>query len=141
MEDDYKKFVETLSTNKNTIKVVNSLHIIGNYDYKECTPVDLEQIILSMKPNSPKSIVTICYVLSLYAKYLNDDRLYYMVQDINRSTLWLKAKPYASKKFISHTSFDDVCRDIDIYEDFNSFRLKPIRYIIPLIYSCKGRRL
>lgn len=119
MSDDFKSFVETLEAH-NTIKVVNSLQAIGQYDYSDCTPIDLEQIILSMQPNSPKAIITICYVIGLYAKYLKDDRLYHMVQDINKNTLWLIAKPNASKKFISHSSFEEVCHDIDVYEDLNS---------------------
>ena len=120
MSDDFKRFVETLEA-PNTIRVVNSLQAIGEYDYSNCTPVDLEQIILSMKPNSPKAIITICYVLSLFAKYLKDDRLYHMVQDINKGILWLVAKPNAPKKFISHISFDEVCHDIGVYEELNSF--------------------
>ena len=120
MSDDFKRFVDTLET-PNTIKVVNSLQAIGEYDYSDCTPVDLEQIILSMKPNSPKAIITICYVLGLFAKYLKDDRLYHMTQDIDKNVLWLMAKPNAPKKFISHSSFEEVYNDIGVYEDFNSF--------------------
>ena len=120
MSDDFKRFVETLEA-PNTIRVVNSLQAIGEHDYSNCTPVDLEQIILDMKPNSPKAIITICYVLNLFAKYLKDDRLCHMVQDINKGTLWLMAKPNAPKKFISHISFEEVCHDIGVYEEFNSF--------------------
>ena len=120
MSDDFKRFVDTLEA-PNTIKVVNSLQAIGEHDYSNCTPVDLEQIILNMKPNSPKAIITICYVLGLFAKYLKDDRLYNMIQDIDKSALWLMAKPNASKKFISHASFEEVYHDIGVYEDLNPF--------------------
>lgn len=120
MGDNFKRFVETLET-PNTIKVVNSLQAIGEHDYTDCTPAELEQIILNMKPNSPRAIITICYVISLYAKYLKNDQLYYMSQDINKSALWLRAKPNAPKKFISHSSFEEVYHDIGVYEEFNSF--------------------
>lgn len=120
MSDDFDDFIETLKA-PNTIKVVNSLRAIGQYDYSNCSVVDLEDIILSMKPNSMRSITTICYVIGLYAKYLKDDRLCNTIQEINRSDLWAKAKPNASKKFISHSRFKEIYHDIGIYEDFNSF--------------------
>ena len=120
MNDNFMNFVNTLES-PNTIKVVNSLQAIGQYDYSECTPVDLEQIILSIHPNSPKAIITICYVMGLYAKYLDDDKLYHMIQDIDRNSLWLMAKPNAPKKFISHSSFEEVYHDVGVYEDLNSF--------------------
>lgn len=120
MSDDFKKFVETLEA-PNTIKVVNSLQAIGKFNYSNCTHDDLEQIILSMKPNSLKTIITICYVIGLYARYLKDDRLYQMAQDIDKSILWEKAKPNASKKFISHNNFEEVYHNIGVYEELNSF--------------------
>ncbi|MBR5604252.1 MAG: hypothetical protein IKW51_08635 [Bacteroidales bacterium] len=120
MSEEFKRFVETLQT-QNTIKVVKSLQVIGDYNYLNCTPVDLEQIILSIKPNSPKAIITICYVMSLYAKYLGDNKLYQMIQNVDKNKLWLKAKPNASKKFISHSLFTEVYHDIGVYEEFNSF--------------------
>ena len=120
MNDDFKRFIDTLEV-PNTIKVVNSLQAIGEYDYSNCNPVDLEQIVLSMKPNSPKAIITICYVLGLFAKYMKDDRLCHMIQDMDKNALWLLAKPNAAKKFISHVGFEEVYHDIGMYEEFNSF--------------------
>lgn len=120
MSDSFKHFIETLES-PNTIKVVNSLQAIGQYDYSNCTDTDLEQIILSLKPSSTKSIITTCYVLSLYAKYLNNDNLYYMVQNIDKGALWLKAKPNAPQKFISHSSFENVYHEVGVYEEVNSF--------------------
>lgn len=120
MSEDFKRFVETLQA-QNTIKVVMSLQVIGEYDYSNCTPDKLESIILSIQPNSPKAIITICYVMSLYAKHLNNHKLYQMIQDMDKNKLWEKAKPNASKKFISHSLFDEVYHDIGVYEEFNSF--------------------
>lgn len=120
MTDNYKRFIESLDS-PNTIKVVNSMRVIGDYDYTNCTQESLGKIILSMKPNSPRAITTICYVMGLYARYLNDDHLYQMVLDIDRKTLWSLAKPYASRKYISHSEFKDVHHKIGVFEDLNGF--------------------
>jgi hypothetical protein len=120
MNNDFDDFIKTIKA-PNTLKVVNSLQDIGKYDYSECTLADLEKIIISMKPNSLRAITTICYVLGLYSKHLNNKQLYDLIQEINRNELWLKAKPNAPKKFISYSKFEDVYRDIGIYEDLNSF--------------------
>lgn len=119
MSDTFKEFVKALEA-PNTVKVVNSLQAIGQHDYSDCTLADLEQIILSMNPNSPKAIITICYVLGLYARYLEDDRLYNMVQDIDRNALWKKAKPNAPQKFISHNNFKTVYHHLGVYEETNA---------------------
>lgn len=120
MRDDFGCFVDSIET-PNTKRVVNSLRAIGENDYVNCTPADLERVILNMKPNSPKAIITICYVLGAFAKYLGDDHLNNVVQQIDRNALWLKAKPNAPKKFISHTNFEEVYHDIGVYEELNSF--------------------
>lgn len=120
MSEEFNQFVETLQA-PNTIKVVTSLQVVGEYDYSNCTPDELERIILDIRPNSPKAIITICYVMSLYAKYLGDKKLYQMIQDIDRNKLWIKAKPNASKKFISYSLFNEVYHDIGVYEEFNAF--------------------
>lgn len=79
MQEDYNRFIETIDS-PNTAKVVKSLKKIGEYDYSNCTPVMMEHIILSLEPNSPKSITTIVYILSLYAKFLGNDNMYHMVK-------------------------------------------------------------
>lgn len=135
MSEDFKRFVETLET-PNTIKVVNSLQVVGQYDYSNCTPDDLERIILSTKPNSPKAIVTTCYVMGLYARYLGDERLYQMIQELDNNSLWAKAKPNAAKKFISNSMFQEVYHDIGVYEEFNSFYYQMLfRCLYEGIYS------
>lgn len=120
VHEDYEGFVKSLNA-KSTLKVANSAREIGKYDYANCTPMELEQIVLSMKPNSPKAITTICYILGLYAKHLENDNMYRMIQDMDRNAIWLMAKPNAPKKFISHTSFENVYHDIGVYEEYNSF--------------------
>ena len=88
--------------------------------------MELEQFILDLKPSSPKSIITICYVIGLYAKWLqeqniiNNDNLYQMVNSLDKKLLWQKAKPQAKRKFISNEQFKRVIHDIEMYEEYNS---------------------
>lgn len=124
-ESLYKNFVETLGSD-NTKKVATSLSKIGEHDYENCTPIDIEQIILSMNPNSPKAITTISYMLSLYAKYLGNDDMQNMVRDIDRNALWSMAKPMANKKFISNNVFENAYKDIGIYEEYNSLYIQTL---------------
>lgn len=119
MSGNFEKFVETLES-PNTIKVVKSMQAIGKYDYTNCTIDDIEQVILNMNPNSLRAIITMCYVFSLYAQYLKDDRLYQIIQGIDRNALWNLAKPNAAKKFISHSLYEEVYHDIGMYEELNA---------------------
>lgn len=135
MQEDYNRFIETIDS-PNTAKVVKSLKKIGEYDYSNCTPAMMEHIILSLEPNSPKSITTIVYILSLYAKFLGNDNMYHMVKDINRNALWLIAKPGARKKFISYSQFKETFKDIELYEEYNSLYISALfRCIYEGIYS------
>ena len=135
MGNEFEKFADTFES-PNTVKVINSLQALGEYNYNGISPVDLERIVLDMKPNSPKSITTILYVLSLYAKYLEDDRLYNIVQDIDRKALWIMAKPNASKKFISNSQFKETCKDVELFEEYNSSYISTLfKCIYEGIYS------
>ena len=120
MNDKFKEFLETFDSS-NTARVIKSLQTIGDYDYANYTIEDVEEIILELKPNSLKAITTICYVMGLYAKYLEDDNLYSIVQEIDRNSVWIKAKPSANKKFVSNSDFQTVYHDIGMYEEFNAF--------------------
>jgi hypothetical protein len=132
---NYDGFIGSFSS-VNTAKVAKSLSKIGDYDYSYASPIDIEQIILSLKPNSPKAITTIVYIMSLYAKYLENNDLYNMVQDVDRNVIWSIAKKSASKKFISFSTYKDVCTNIDIYEDYNSFYIQTLfRCLYEGIYS------
>lgn len=123
--NDFEQFVETLKA-PGTMKVARSMKALGEHDYSNCTSEDLENIILSMQPNSPKAVITICYVLGSYAKYLQNDTLYLMVRELDRNSLWIKAKPNARKKYISNAVFEDVYNDIGVYEDYNGFYLQTL---------------
>ena len=110
----------------NTAKVVRFVLKDVDANIENYSLMELEQFILNLKPNSPKSIITICYVLGLYAKWLQEqnlvdnNNLYQMVQSLDKKLLWKKAKPNAKKKFISHEQYKQVVHDIGVYEDFNA---------------------
>jgi hypothetical protein len=97
--------------------------------------MELEQFILDLKPNSPKTIITITYVLGLYAKWLqeqgivNNDNLYQIVQSLDKKLLWLKAKPNAKKKFISYEQYQMITKDIATYEEHSALYYE-------LLFSC-----
>ena len=122
---DFESFIKTFDS-PNTVRVVRSLQAIGDYDYSNCTPLDIENIILNLKPNSLKAITTIIYIMSLYAKYLGNKDMLYMIEDIDRNALWLLAKPNATKKFISNKDFENVYHEIGVHEEHNSFYIQTL---------------
>lgn len=135
MIGSYEEFLKTFNS-PNTLKVARSMSAIAGHDYSNVTPVDVENIIINMQPNSLKSITTICYVFGLYARYIGNDDLYNMVHDVNRNSVWVKAKPNAPKKFISHSDFENVYRDIGMYEEYNGFYIQTLfRCLYEGIYS------
>lgn len=123
--NNIERFIESVKV-PNTAKVVR--HVIKDTDVniENFSPMELERFILDLKPNSPKTIITITYVLGLYAKWLQDegivdnDSLYQMVQSVDKKLLWKKAKPNAKKKFISYEQYKRVLHEIGVYEDFNA---------------------
>lgn len=125
MNNDFEGFIKTFDS-PNTVRVVKSLQAIGDYDYSNCTPFDIENIILSLKPNSPKAITTIIYIMSLYAKHLGNKDMLHMIEDIDRNALWLLAKPNATKKFISNENFESVYHEIGVHEEHNSFYIQTL---------------
>lgn len=119
----------------NTAKVVKFVLKDVDTNIENYSLMELEQFILDLKPSSPKTIITICYVLGLYAKWLqeqgiiNNDNFYQMTQSLDKKLLWKKAKPNAKKKFISHEQYQTVIKDIATYEEFNALYYE-------LLFSC-----
>lgn len=135
MKNDYEGFLKTFGSS-NTMKVMNSYSAIGEHDYTDCTPIDLEQIVLSMKPNSPKAIIMICYVMGKYAEYLGNKELCRMIHDMDRNALWMLAKPHAARKFISNSVFENAYHDVGVYEEYNGFYQQTLfRCLYEGIYS------
>lgn len=120
-----ERFIESIEV-PNTLKVVKFVLRDVDVNIEDYSPMELEQFILDLKPNSPKTIITITYVLGMYAKWLqeqsivSDDNLYQMIQSLDKKLLWKKAKPNAKKKFISHEQYQRVIKDIATYEEYNA---------------------
>lgn len=129
-----ERFIESVKV-ANTAKVVRFVFKNTDVDIENYNQMELEQFILDLKPNSPKSITTICYVLGLYAKWLQEqniiknDNLYQMIQSLDKKLLWKKAKPTAKKKFISYEQYEIVIKDIATYEEYNALHYE-------LLFSC-----
>lgn len=136
-----KKFIESIVV-PNTEKVVRHVLDGVDADIETFSIQELETFILSREPNSPKAIVTICYVLGLYARWLQDEgfvdssALYDLVQALDKKELWKRAKPAARQKFISYSQFCRVISDIGLYEEFNQLYYQTLfRCIYEGIYS------
>lgn len=132
--NNVQRFMESIQV-PNTAKVVKFVLKDVDANIENYSLMELEQFILDLKPSSPKAIITICYVLGLYAKWLQEqgivsnDNLYQMVQSLNKKSLWTKAKPNAKKKFISYEQYQRVIRDIATFEEYNALYYE-------LLFSC-----
>ena len=123
--NNVERFMESVKV-PNTAKVVKFVLKDVDTDIENYSLMELEQFILDLEPNSPKSIITICYVLGMYAKWLqeenivNNDNFYQMIQSLDKKLLWKKAKPNAKKKFISNEQYKRVIKDIATFEEYNA---------------------
>lgn len=119
MNENMERFIDSIeSPNSQKVAKFALKNIEG--DIENCSPIELEQIILDKHPSSQKEIITIVYIISSYAKWLNNDDLYQMINSLDKKLLWKKAKPMAKKKFISNEQFKRVIHDIEMYEEYNS---------------------
>ena len=106
-----------------------------NDNIENYNQIELEQLIIDRKPSSPKEIVTVCYILGSYSKWLQEqgiidnDNLYQMINSLDKKLLWKKCKPTAKKKFISHEQYQMVIKDIATYEEYNALYYE-------LLFSC-----
>lgn len=121
-----QEFIDSTES-KNTQKVIKYVFKrIDEDNIENYNSMQVEQLILNMQPNSNKEIITIIYILSSYAKWLQEqniidnDNLYQILQSIDKKLLWKKAKPRANKKFISNEQFKRIVHDISLYEEYNA---------------------
>ena len=132
--NNVERFIESVQV-PNTAKVVKFVLKGVDANIENYNPMEIEQFILDLKPSSPKTIITITYVLGMYAKWLqeegivSDDNLYQMIQSLDKKLLWKKAKPNAKKKFISYEQYQRVIKDIATYEEYNALYYE-------LLFSC-----
>lgn len=132
--DNVKRFMESVQV-PNTAKVVKFILKNAEANIEDYSLMELEQFILDRKPSSQKEIITTCYVLGMYAKWLqekgivNNDNFYQMVNSLDKKLLWKKAKPNAKKKFINNEEYKRVIKDIATYEEYNALYYE-------LLFSC-----
>ena len=120
MNNNMQRFMDSVES-LNSKKVIK--YVFKKIDYvsiEELNSIQLEQLIINTKPKSPKEIITITYVLSSYAKWINDDNLYQMIQSLDKKLLWEKIKPFSKNKFISYEQYKNIIKDIALYEEYNA---------------------
>lgn len=129
-----ERFINSIESS-NSKKVAQYVLKNINDNIENYNLMELEQLILDRKPNSPKEIVTVCYILGSYNKWLQEqnivdnDNLYQLVSSLDKKLLWKKCKPNAKKKFISEKDYQRVIKDIATYEEYNSLYYE-------LLFSC-----
>lgn len=108
-----KEFINSIEV-ENTAKVVK--HVLGDVEEKieNYTKSELEKFVLDKQPDSYRAIVTICYVIGAYAKWLDKNypfegnTLLEQVNSIDKKQLWKKIKPTARKKFVTYPDLKRV---------------------------------
>ena len=121
MDNSYENFLLSLN-NPNTVKVARSYRAIGACS--QYTEDGIKQTLLSMKPHSQKTIITMCNIWRRYAEFLDNQNLLHLLRGIDSKTLWQDAKPFADRKFMSHAEYLDACMAIDSQHDL----LNPLYY-------------
>ena len=128
MNENMERFIDSIES-PNSQKVAKFALKDVDENLENCSLMGLEQVILNKKPSSQKEITTIIYIFSSYAKWLNNDNLYQLLQSLDKNLLWKKAKPRAKKKFINNEQYQRVIKDIATYEEFNALYYE-------LLFSC-----
>ena len=132
--NNVERFMESVHV-PNTAKVVRFVLKNAETNIENYNLMELEQFILDRKPSSQKEIITTCYVLGMYAKWLQEegmvdnDNFYQIVNSLDKKLLWKKAKPNAKKKFINNEEYKRVIKDIATYEEYNALYYE-------LLFSC-----
>lgn len=126
MNDCILRYLDSIESGNSKKVAQHIFKRINDSDFENYNSIQMEQLILNASPNSSKDIITIIYILSSYAKWLQEqniidnDNMYQILQSIDKKLLWKKAKPQAKKKFISNEDFKKVVHDIEMYEEYNS---------------------
>lgn len=135
MNDYIQEFVDSTES-LNTRKVF--MHVFKKIDannIENCSPMQMEQVIIDSQQSSPKSIITTIYVLSSYAKWLqkqgiiDNDNMLQTLQSLDKKLLWQKCKKTAKKKFISYQEYEQIIKDISTYEEYNALYFE-------LLFAC-----
>lgn len=124
-----REYIDSIESENSRKVAKHVFKRIDDTDINNYGLIQLEHLVLSAKPNSPKDIITIIYVLSSYAKWLKNDNIYQMLQSLDKKLLWKKASPNAKKKFISFKQYEQIIKDIATFEEYNSLYFE-------LLFSC-----
>lgn len=125
MKESYKDFLDICP--EATRKLAGTTYKqVGEYDYNDKSIADIEAVILSLKPQSETSIRDIKYVLSAYIEFLGDSSLAERVRKMNNSQLYSKAKTDAKQRFVSYSDYVELCKNINMHEDFNRVYYKSL---------------
>ena len=134
MNENIERFIDSIeSPNSKKVAKFALKNIDG--DIENYSQMEIEQVIIERKPSSPKEIVTVCYILGSYSKWLKEqniidnDNLYQIVNSLDKKLLWKKCKPLAKKKFINNEEYQRVIKDIATYEEYNALYYE-------LLFSC-----
>jgi hypothetical protein len=128
VNETIERFIDSIES-PNIQKVAKFALKDVDENLENCSLMGLVQVILNKKPSSQKEITTIIYIFSSYAKWLNNNNLYQLLQSLDKNLLWKKAKPRAKKKFINNEQYQRVIKDIATYEEFNALYYE-------LLFSC-----
>lgn len=129
MNSYIQEYIDSIESDNSKKVAKHVFKRIDDVDINNYSLIYLEQLVLSAKPNSPKDIITIIYVLSSYAKWLKNENVYQMLQSLDKKLLWKKASPYAKKKFISFKQYEQIVKDIATFEEYNSLYFE-------MLFSC-----
>lgn len=135
MNENMERYIGSIesSNSQKVIKHIFKKIDMGNIEHYN--PIQMERVIINARPNSPKEIITMIYVISSYLKWLqeqgviNNDNAYQVVQSLDKKLLWKKCKPQAKKKFISNEQYQMIIKDIATYEEYNALYYE-------LLFSC-----
>lgn len=121
----FYEFVSSISSTKSqsVYKLYSSL---GDYNYTNCDVDFVEKVIIDANPKNIKNITNICGVLKKYAVFINDKNLVNVIEKIDRHKLWKTIKQRGVKKFISYQQYQNICHDIDMWEEHNSLYYKTL---------------
>ena len=135
MNENMERYISSIESVNSQKVIKHVFKKVDTDDIENYNMMQMEQLIINAKPNSPKEIITIIYVLSSYFKYLQEqgiiknDNAYEIIQSLDKKLLWKKCKPQAKKKFISNEQYQRIIKDIATYEEYNALYYE-------LLFSC-----
>jgi hypothetical protein len=135
MNENMEQYISSIESSNSKKVVQHIFKRINSDDIENYNPIQMEHLILSATPSSSKDIITIIYVLSSYAKWLQkeniieNDNMLQILQSLDKKLLWKKCKKTAKKKFISHQEYERITKDISTFEEYNALYFE-------LLFSC-----